>query len=177
MILTMGIAWGFLGAAIAVAGAGIGSSIGAGRIGAFSTGVVAERPELFARALIIQLFPSTQIIYGLLISFLILLDIGVIGGSDDIYISTEQGIAYAFAALPVGILGFASAAAQGGAGQGAVAMIAKNPAFMGRAFIKVALIETFAIFGLLISFLLVNAVSGSEPYIPYVPTLPIYPTP
>ena len=68
-----------LGAAIAAL-AGIGSAKGVGIAGQAAAGVVAEDPKKFGKTLILQALPGTQGIYGLIISFLIMMKIGLLGG-------------------------------------------------------------------------------------------------
>ena len=77
----LGIVLALLGAAFAVLLAGAGSAVGVGRAGEAAAGVVTEDPSKFGKVLILQLLPGTQGIYGLLIGFLCLSQIGVIGGS------------------------------------------------------------------------------------------------
>ena len=76
----LGIVLALLGAAFAVLLAGAGSAVGVGRAGEAAAGVVTEDPSKFGKVLILQLLPGTQGIYGLLIGFLCLSQIGVIGG-------------------------------------------------------------------------------------------------
>mgnify|MGYP003379121895 CR=1 FL=1 len=75
----LGIVLALLGAAFAVLLAGAGSAVGVGRAGEAAAGVVTEDPSKFGKVLILQLLPGTQGIYGLLIGFLCLSQIGVIG--------------------------------------------------------------------------------------------------
>ena len=61
-----------LGAALAVFMPGIGSSRGTGLVGEAASGLTAEEPEKFGQALLLQVLPSTQGIYGFVAAFLIL---------------------------------------------------------------------------------------------------------
>ena len=67
-----------LGAALAAGLSGIGSAIGVGMAGQAAAGLVAEDPDKFGQALVLQLLPGTQGIYGLLIGFLVMMKIGVL---------------------------------------------------------------------------------------------------
>lgn len=79
------------GAALAALLAGIGSARGVGMAGEASAGLVAEDPNKFGSALVLQLLPGTQGIYGLLVGFVILLQIGLLsGGVKDV--SVYQGL-------------------------------------------------------------------------------------
>lgn len=64
--------WGFLGAAIATAGAALGAGIAVGSVGAAAVGVLAEKPDLFGRMLVLVGLAEGIAIYGLIISIMIL---------------------------------------------------------------------------------------------------------
>ena len=65
--MDIGLIYAYLGAALAVGLAGIGSSIGIGYAGMASAGLLAEEPEKFGKALILVALPGTQGIYGFLV--------------------------------------------------------------------------------------------------------------
>ena len=100
---TLGVPLALLGAALAALMAGIGSAIGVGMAGEAAAGALAEDPSKFGKVLILQLLPGTQGIYGLLIAFLTLSNIGILGGSPDI--SFVKGLLYFFACTPHGLCG------------------------------------------------------------------------
>ena len=60
-----------LGGAIAVALSGMGSALGVGKTGQAAAALLKEQPEKFAQALILQLLPGTQGLYGFVIGILI----------------------------------------------------------------------------------------------------------
>lgn len=62
----------FLGAAIATGLAAIGAGIAVGVAGAAAIGAIAEKPELLGRTLIFVGLAEGIVIYGLIVSFLIL---------------------------------------------------------------------------------------------------------
>lgn len=142
-----------LGAALAVGLAGIGSAKGIGLAGQAAAGLVSEDPDKFGKALILQLLPGTQGIYGLLIAFWILFNNGIVGG--DINISVAQGWIYFFGSLPVGIVGLLSAIAQGKTAVSGIGILGKRPEEQGKAIIMAIMVETYAVFALLISLLIV----------------------
>ena len=74
----MGIVLALLGAVLAALLAGAGSAVGVGRAGEAAAGVVTEDPSKFGKVLILQLLPGTQGIYGLLIAFITLSQIGIL---------------------------------------------------------------------------------------------------
>jgi V/A-type H+/Na+-transporting ATPase subunit K len=62
----------FLGAAIATGLAAIGAGIAVGISGAAAIGAIAEKPELLGRTLIFVGLAEGIVIYGLIVSFIIL---------------------------------------------------------------------------------------------------------
>ena len=95
---TLGIVFALLGAVLAALLGGIGSAIGVGMTGQAAAGVVTEDPGKFGKVLVLQLLPGTQGIYGLLIGFITLTQIGILGGNSDI--SLAKGLLYLAACLP-----------------------------------------------------------------------------
>ena len=98
-----------------------------------------------------QLLPGTQGIYGLLIAFITLSRVGILGGSADITVT--QGLMYLAACMPIAFVGLWSAISQGKAAAAGIMMIAKKPEQMSKGMIFAAMVETYAILALLISFL------------------------
>lgn len=145
-----------LGAAIAAL-AGIGSAMGIGIAGQAASGVVAEDPKKFGQALILQALPGTQGIYGLLIAFIIMLKVGVLGGSGLVDVSIPQGAYILAASLPIGLVGIFSGIAQGKAAAAAIMLISKRPEEIAKGMVYTAMVETYAVLALLISFLMVNS--------------------
>lgn len=141
-----------LGAALAIGLAGSGSAKGISIAGQAAAGLVAEEPDRFGQVLIFQLLPGTQGIYGLLVAFLILMGNGIIGGGP---ISAAQGWVYFCSALPTGIVGLLSAIAQGKTAAAGIALLGKRPEEQGKALTMVILVETYAVFALLISMLII----------------------
>jgi V/A-type H+/Na+-transporting ATPase subunit K len=142
------------GAGIAVLLGGIGSSIGVGLAGQAGAGVISEKPELFGKVLVVQALPGTQGIYGFLGGFLILIQIGVIGG-DAGTLSLDTAWQYFFAALPVAFTCLFSGIHQGKVSAAGLQAIAKDPSNMGKAIIMSAMVETYAVLGLLVTILLI----------------------
>ena len=138
---------------------GVGSTIGVRMGGTTASGVVSEDPSLFGKVLILQLLPGTQGIYGLLVSFIVLSNIGLLSG-ELVQISTQQGLAYFFACMPIALGGLISAIHQGKVSVAAMALTAKRPDQSGKAIIFPAMVETYAILALLVSILAVNGVAS-----------------
>ena len=65
-----GLAIGILGAALAAALSGVGSAKGTGIAGEAAAGVVSEDPSKFGKAMILQVLPGTQGLYGFVVFFI-----------------------------------------------------------------------------------------------------------
>lgn len=158
MILeSLGIVYALLGAACAVFLAGAGSALGVGIAGQAASGVVSEDPSKFAKVLIMQLLPGTQGIYGLLVGFIALSQIGVIGGGAG-EMSVATGLMYCAACLPIGLVGLISGVYQGKTSAASIGILAKKPDQFGKAMLFPAMVETYAILALLISVLSVTGI-------------------
>lgn len=153
-----GIVLALLGAALAALVPGMASAKAVSMGGVAGAGVITEDPTKFGKVLILQLLPGTQGIYGLLIAFITLSQIGVLGGSSDI--SFAKGLLYLSACIPMIVVGYTSAIRQANAAVASIGVVAKKPEQFGKAMIFPAMVETYAILALLISMLAVNGVSG-----------------
>ena len=153
----LGVVYGLLGAAIAVLFAGAGSALGVGIAGQAASGVVTEDPSKFAKVLIMQLLPGTQGLYGLLVGFITLSKIGILGGGG-VEVSVQSGLMILAACLPIGIVGLISGIAQGKTAAASIGIVAKKPEQFGKAMLFPAMVETYAILALLISFLAVSGI-------------------
>lgn len=142
------------GAGLAVIFSGMGSANGVGIVGEASSGLLAEDPSKFGKALILQALPGTQGIYGLITAFLIIFKMGVLGGNP-VTLTVGQGIYFLAASLPIAVVGYFSAIFQGRVAASGVSLIAKRPDEVGKAITSAALVETYAIFAVLVSLLLV----------------------
>lgn len=148
----LGLVFAILGALLAALWAGIGSAKAVGLVGEAAAGVISEDPSKFSKVLILQLLPGTQGLYGLLTAVLLLSQIGVLGGNP-VTLTTAQGLMYLVACLPIAIVGYFSALAQGRAAVAGVGIVAKKPEQSGKAITFAAMVETYAILALLISIL------------------------
>ena len=145
------------GAAFAVMMAGAGSAKGVGIVGEAAAGLVTEDPGKFGQTLLLQALPGTQGIYGLLTAFLILSKTGVVGGAM-IELTTMQGFLFLASSLPIGLVGYFSAIAQGRAAAAGVGIVAKRPEELVKGITFAAMVETFAVLALLASILMVTGI-------------------
>ncbi len=156
----IGIGLVFAGAAIAAALGFSGSAIGMGHAGQAAAGVLGEKPNLFGKMLLMQALPGSQGIYGLVGAFLILNFAGILGGEEAVVIDTALGLQYLMAGIPIGVAGFFSGMFQGIVAASGISMIAKDESNMGRAIVLSVMVETWAIFGVLISFILLISIAS-----------------
>ena len=155
MELEYGLALAFAGAAFATFLSGIGSSIGLGIAGRSAAGILSEKPEQYGLMTLLVVLPSTQGIYGLVISLFIMIKINLFGG-EMADISVIQGLQIFGASLAVGIAGLFSGIHQGKVCAGGIQMAAKRPEMGVKAgVVYAALVEFYAILGFLVSFLLI----------------------
>ena len=143
-----------LGAACAAIFAGMGSSKGVGIAGEAASGVVTEDPSKFGKALVLQALPGTQGIYGLIVAFMVINNMGLFSGAVKT-LSVSQGLYYLIACLPIAIVGFYSGIKQGRVAASGMNILAKRPDDFGKGVIAAALVATYAIFALLVSLLLI----------------------
>ena len=156
-MISLGIALAILGGALAVGLGGAGSCVGVGKAGKAASAVVSEEPEKFGKVLVLQAMPGTQGIYGFLVGFLLFQKIGVLGGNVA-NVSTETGLYLLFVSMAAAITGLFSGIFQGEVCASAMQTLAKRPSEIGKSIILAAMVETYAVLGLLVSILLLNAV-------------------
>ncbi|MFP4497758.1 MAG: V-type ATP synthase subunit K [Vulcanimicrobiota bacterium] len=154
-----GLIWALFGAALAVFLGGVGSSIGTGIAGLAAAGLVSREPDKFGQTIILQALPGTQGIYGFLAGTLVLSKLQFFGGNPIIELPNLTGW-YIFAAcLPVGISCLISGIYQGKVAAAGVNILAKaGNEHVGKGIIYAAVVETYAIIGLIATILLLNGI-------------------
>jgi len=155
--MDLGTTLAILGGASAFLFAGIGSAIGVGLAGQAASGVMSEDPEKFGSLLLLSALPGTQGIYGFLSWFLVVLKLSLISGTRAVP-TVHQGWQILIACLPVGFVGFLSAIHQGKVCAAGIYMVAKQPKDLAKPLVLGALVETYAVLGLLTTVLLLNSV-------------------
>lgn len=154
--MELGVALALAGVASAVLFAGMGSAWGIAIAGEAAGGVLTEDPEKFGKLLVMIALPGTQGFYGFLAGFYIMMKMGFLTGGMPVPVST--GLQLLFAALPVGIVGFVSGIYQGKASAAGIYLIAKRPEETGKAILIPAMVETYAVLGLLASIIMISGV-------------------
>jgi V/A-type H+-transporting ATPase subunit K len=146
-----GYAIGLLGAGLAALLAGIGSARGTYIAGEAGAGLVSEDPSKFGKALILQVIPGTQGLYGFVIWFLAF-------GKLDPGMSVQTGMQVLSACLPIAIGGLISGIAQGKVAAASVNILAKKPDDWSKGMILCITVEFYAILALLASFLMLTKI-------------------
>ena len=156
--MSLGLTLAILGGAMAVLMARIGSAIGIGLAGQAATGVMSEDPSKFGSMLLLSALPGTQGIYGFLSGFLVILKVGIIGG-EVLSPTVQQGLQIMFACLPIAFTGLISGIHQGKVCATGVYMVAKQPKEVVKPMVLAALVETYAVLGLLATVLILNGIT------------------
>jgi V/A-type H+-transporting ATPase subunit K len=152
--ITSGASLAIIGAGLAVFLSGMGSAKGVGLAGEAVMGLTTEEPSKFGKALVLQILPATQGLYGFVVAFMMLMKMGILEGTY-VDLTISQGMYYLVAALPVGIIGYFSAIKQAKVSVSGINMISKRPDQLGKAITAAGLVEFYAILGLVISIILV----------------------
>jgi V/A-type H+-transporting ATPase subunit K len=141
-----------LGVALAVGLAGIGSAKGVGIVGEAGAGLHAEDPSKFAQIMILQVIPGTQGLYGFVVGLLALVQLGAFTG--EMNLTVQQGAWALMSCLPIALVGWLSAIAQGRVAAGGVGIITKRPEEMFKGIMMAVMVEFYAILALLVSMLM-----------------------
>lgn len=147
-----------LGAACAAGFAGVGSARGVGIVGEAGAGLLSEDSSMFGKVLILQILPGTQGLYGFLIALMVFIKTGILTGNI-VSMTWQQGLTMFASAMPIAIVGYFSAIYQGRVAASGVSLIAKKPTELTKAMTMAALVETYAVLALLVSFIAVNNIT------------------
>ena len=101
--------------------------------------------------------PGTQGIYGFISAFLIILKVNMLGDAMATF-TAAQGLQLIGAALPIAITGLTSGIHQGKVCAAGIGVAEKKPAEAMKAVIFAALVETYAVLGLVITIFLLNGI-------------------
>ena len=148
-----GLALALLGASLAVLLSCIGSAKGTGMAGEAGTGLLCEDPSKSGKVMILQLLPGTQGLYGLVVWFFTLFQLGFMSGGVEA-ISVTDGWMYFVACVPMAFGGLLSAIAQGKVAVGSINILAKKPDDWAKGLILCGIVEFYAILSLLASMLM-----------------------
>ncbi|MDE7083499.1 MAG: V-type ATP synthase subunit K [Clostridia bacterium] len=139
---------GIIGIALCVLLCGVGSALGLYKTGSAAAGVLGESPKKFGKVLVLVLLPATQGIYGFII--------GIIASSSLVGTMTEaQGWTLLGAVLPMALSGLITGILQGKSAVNCIYAVGKQDSLGGKLIIYPAMIEFYAILGLIISIMLI----------------------
>ncbi|TLM72683.1 MAG: permease [Actinobacteria bacterium] len=158
-----GVDWALLGGGMAAVLGGVGSSIGiTAAVGPIS-GIVSEDSEKFGKLLPIAAMPGTQGIYCFISAVLVLILFKLMGGTDAaaFQMAGPVGFKVFLACQPVGWLCCISGVYQGLTGAAAAGIVAARSEDSGKALIFPALVETYAVLSLIVTILMMLALTGA----------------
>ena len=147
-----GLALALLGSGLAVGLSCVGSAKGTGIAGEAGTGLLAEDPSKSGKVMVLQLLPGTQGLYGLVVWFFCLIQIGMMNGN--VNLTVQEGLQYFVACMPMALGGLLSAIAQGRVAAGSINILAKKPDDWSKGLILCGIVEFYAILSLLASMLM-----------------------
>lgn len=147
----MGYTIAMLGIAACVLLCGIGSCIGLYKTSTAAAGVLGEDPKKYGKVMVLVLLPATQGIYGFLIG---IIASGVLNEA----MTVASGWSVLGAVLPMTLSGLISAYFQGKSAVNCIYAVGKQESLSGKLIVYPAMIEFYAILGLIISIMLVGAV-------------------
>ena len=122
-----GLALALLGGGLAAGLSCVGSAKGTGLAGEAAAGLMCEDPSKFGKAMILQVLPGTQGLYGTVVWF--------------------------FSIYAIGLL---SAIAQGRVAAASINILAKKPSDWSKGLVLCGIVEFYAILSLLASMLMLN---------------------
>lgn len=143
-----GMVWAALGAALALMIPGIGSAIGSAEAGEAAAALSTEEPEKFGQALILQVLPASQGLYGFVVGLLLIFEITP-------ELAVSEGLYLLVASLPITIAGYFSARGQGRVAVAAFQILAKQPDSVTQGLIYGIMVEMFAVLAFVGSLLLI----------------------
>ncbi len=140
---------GMIGIALCVIMCGIGSALGLYKTGSAAAGVLGEDPKKFGKVLVLVLLPATQGIYGFIVA--IIASGGLSAADPAAVVSTAEGWSVFAAVMPMAISGLVTGFFQGKSAVNCIYAVGKQGSLGGKLILYPAMIEFYAILGMLIS--------------------------
>lgn len=145
--MTLAMILGFLGAALMVGMAGVGSAIGVSKGGSATIGALKKKEEAFASYLVLSALPGTQGLYGFGAFF-------ILKPALTAQMTLFDGMAILAAGLVMGFAGLYSAINQGEVCANGVAAIGSGSDVFGKTLILAVFPELYAIVAFATCFLI-----------------------
>jgi len=157
--LQTGMGWAAIGGVAAMMFGCIGSAMGIRIASGQAAGVLSEKPELFSKLLVLMALPGTQGFYSFICMMFIASNTNMInanGYNPDTAVNCPPvvGLALMFVGICVGLVQYWSARYQGETSAAAINLVGRHPQESGRAILLPALVETYALVGLLAGILM-----------------------
>ncbi len=148
-----GLTLALLGSGLAALLSCIGSAKGTGMAGEAATGLLCEDPSKFGKAMILQVLPGTQGLYGIVVWFFAIFSMGLMTGTA-FDLTVQEGLRYFAACMPMAFGGLFSAIAQGRVAVASVNILAKKPDDWAKGMVLCGIVEFYAILSLLASMIM-----------------------
>lgn len=146
-----GFAIAMFGVALCVLLCGVGSAVGLYKTGSAAAGVLGEDPKKYGKVMLLVLLPATQGLYGFVI--------GIIAkNSVTAALTAAEGWAVLGACLPMAISGLITGIFQGKTAANCIYATGKQSSLGIKSAIYPAMVEFYAILGLIISIMLLSAI-------------------
>ncbi len=158
-VVMSGLSFAAMGAAFSAMLAGAGSSLGVSAAGAKGGGVLAEKPHLGTKIIVLSALPGSQAIYGLVVALLLLVKAGLVGGAE-VTLTVEEGHILFASGLVMGVAGLFSGWFQGKVSASGVGALARDESALTKAIILSALVETNALLGLIVAIMTMISVGA-----------------
>lgn len=149
--MSSGFAIAMAGIALCVLLCGVGSAIGLYKTGSAAAGVLGENPKKFGKLMVLVLLPATQGIYGFIIAI-------IASGSLVATMGSPEGWSVFGAVMPMALSGLVTGYFQGKSAVNCIYAVGKQDSLSGKLIIYPAMIEFYAILGLIVSILLVSSI-------------------
>ena len=147
--------WGSLGAGLVVGITGFFSALGIGYAASAAVAAMMRKEGIFGKSLVFVILPETIVIYGLLIAILITRSLGTFGDPIPVAAGSEIVLFLSAAVLClVSLTGYML----GKLGATGISALVKSDASFGRNIVFVVLVESIAIYGVLVSILMLQSV-------------------
>ena len=127
---------------------GIGSCVGLYKTGSAAAGVLGEDPKRYGKLVILVLLPATQGLYGFIIGI-------IASGGVNADMSLAAGWAMFAAVMPMALTGLISVIFQGRTAANCIYAVGRQETLSGKLVLYPAMVEFYAILGLIISIMLV----------------------
>ena len=137
-----GLALALLGGGLAAGLSCVGSAKGTGMAGEAAAGLMCEDPGKFGKAMILQVLPGTQGLYGTVVWFFSIYAIGLLNGNTDL--SVMEGLRCFAACLPMALGGLLSAIAQGRVAASSINILAKKPSDWSKGLVLCGIVEFYS---------------------------------